>query len=245
MQYTKGINNMTKKSDENLIFYVSDMEELPSKGHFRKMDAGREIALHIANGLANSRLIKYTDYECEFIRANSVGIVFPTHMWGVSLAVYTFLKHLRISKDTYVYAVVVGENLSACVDATLTKRMNSIDRFKRIFMYRGFGNEKDIFVRCIDFERDYDTTEESIRGVKNDVVKLGHILEGLLFHSIEELNLEQSKIRLEESMKKERRLAIPETVLIKPREEKVSSLRLSNVYLDDSILSGVKLCQVM
>jgi len=142
------LTRMSRYSNkENIIFYVSDMEELPATGHFRKMDAGREIAMHISRGLNNTKLRKYTQYDGGILEANSVGIVFPTHMWGISLAVYSFVKHLRVSTGTYVYAVVVGESMSASVDATLTRRLGSMERFNRIFMEQGFGNEENIYVQ--------------------------------------------------------------------------------------------------
>lgn len=246
--------NETRKSknigkSEHLIYYVSDMEELPATGHFRKMDAGREIAMHICRGLGNTTLKKYTEYEGERIEAESVGIVFPTHMWGISLAVYSFLKHLRISKGTYVYAVVVGESLSGSVDATLGKRISSVERFNRIFAEKGFGDENNIFMRCIDFKRDYDTTEESLRGVKDNIVRLETILEGLLFYSIESMKtgefLEDVSVYTPKAVGLED-MYIP---AIKPEENivdrSVERSRLSNVFLDEAMLSGVRLCRVM
>lgn len=244
MIYDKGIKTQEDVSKgTNYIYYVSDMEELPSVGHFRKMDAGREIAWHISNGLENSIMKKYTEYEGEVLDGDSVGIVFPTHMWGVSLAVYTFLKHLKISKNTYVYAVVVGESLSACVDATLAKRMNSIERFKRIFMERGFGGEDDIYVRCIDFARDYDTTEECIRSEKKSTLRLGHILEGLLYHSIEELR-EYSLLPAKKEVETELVVDVSAIKRASYDYEK-RKLSLTNIYLDDDVMQGVRLCRVM
>lgn len=247
MSYTKEIN---------YIYYVSDMEELPSAGHFRKMDAGREIARHIAKGLGNSRLIKYTEYEGELINATSVGIVFPTHMWGISLAVYTFLKHLRVTMNTYVYAVVVGESMSAGVDATLGRRMNSIERFRRIFVEKGLGSEKDVYIRCIDFKRDYDTTEEYIKTNRDKKERLGYIMEGLLFHSVDELNSKVSDDKINpEKIKKvytedkkssrERNESSDENNENPSYDRDSRKITLTNVYLDEDILSGVRLCQVM
>lgn len=244
MIYDKGKRTREDVSKGiNYIYYVSDMEELPSVGHFRKMDAGREIAWHISEGLENSITRKYTEYEGELLDGDSVGIVFPTHMWGVSLAVYTFLKHLKISKSTYVYAVVVGESLSACVDATLNRRMNSIDRFRKIFMERSFGGENDIFVRCIDFDRDYDTTEEWIRSEKKSTLRLGYILEGLLYHSIAELKA-YSVSAVKQEVETELVVDISAIKRASYDYEK-RKLSLSNIYLDDDVMQGVKLCRVM
>ncbi len=244
MIYDKGMRTQDEVSKGiNYVYYVTDMEELPSAGHFRKMDAGREIAWHISEGLENSQIKKYTEYEGEFIEACSVGIVFPTHMWGVSLAVYTFLKHLKISDNTYVYAVVVGESLSACVDATLNKRLNSLERFKRIFMDRDFGGEEDIFVRCIDFARDYDTTEDVLRGQKESKLRLGHIMEGLLYHSLDEL---KSHVAVPVKKPAETELFVDVSAIRRSSYDyEKRKLSLSNVYLDEDIMQGVRLCRVM
>lgn len=253
MNFTKE-TRMSKSTNRgtNLIYYVSDMEEIPAAGHFRKMDAGREIAMHICNGLDNAVLKKYTEYEGERIEASSVGIVFPTHMWGISLAVYSFLKHLRVSKDTYVYAVVVGESLSGSVDATLGKRLSSMERFNRIFVEKGFGDENNIFMRSIDFKRDYDTTEESLRGEKNNIVRLQAILEGLLFYSIETMKtgefLDKDDFYVQRAVVGFGDEYISQPVVRTedaPVDRTLERIRLSNVYLDEAMLSGVRLCRVM
>lgn len=241
MFYNQGINNKdTCRHKNNYVYYVSDMEEIPSRGHFIKMDGGREIAGHIAEGLDNCILGKYTEYQGEVIRGESVGIVFPTHMWGISLAVYTFLKHLRVSPDTYVYAVAVGESLSGSVDATLTRRINFVDRFKKIFSERGFGDASHIYMRCIDFVRDYNTIEESRWEYKNLRQRLSCIMSGLLFHTIEELSCEDT------FTEGEAELVLDVSAVQKATYDYTQrKLSLSNIYLDDDVLRGVKLCRVM
>ncbi len=243
MYYKQGINKKdAMRHNANYVFYVSDMEEIPSRGHFTKMDGGREIASHIAEGLDNCTLKKYTEYEGEVIRGESVGIVFPTHMWGISLAVYTFLKHLRVSTDTYVYAVAVGESLSGSVDATITKRINFVDRFKKIFSDRGFGDERHIYLRCIDFARNYGTVEEGIRECRDIRHRLECIMSGLLFHTINELSADD----ILTGEQTEAELVFDISAVQKASYDYVQrKLSLSNIFLDDDVLQGVKLCRVM
>lgn len=246
-----------KNTGVNYVYYVSDMEEVPSSGHFRKMDAGREISQHICRGVNNCILRKYTEYYGEKIQADSVGIVFPAHMWGISLAVYSFIMHLLVAKGTYVYAVAVGENLSGCVDATVTNRLNSLSQFKRIFTNRGLGNDEDIFIRCIDVNRDYSTTEECIRKETNNKNNFRHILSGLLFYSVDSL----SSLMNKESIKKDNDImrkvsGIQEEkdfrmIMTTPTETSSKSvhndskIKLNNIFLDESLFAGVKICRVM
>ena len=221
----------------NYIFYVTEMEEAPAKGHFRKMDAGREIADHIAQGIDNVYVDKYTRYHGEVLHANSVGIIFPTHMWGVSLAVYAFIKNLKVSPGTYVYAISVGESISAGVEATFDRRLGFVESFMKMFKSKGFGGEENIFMRCIDIKRDYETTEECIRGEKNDIVRLGHIMEGLLFYSI--ADIKKAKLSDKVCIKEE-----PVKMVVASRT--VSQYKgFANLYLDEYVLEGVRLCQVM
>ncbi len=225
----------------NYVYYVSDMEEVPSLGHFRKMDAGREIGQHICRGVNNCILRKYTEYYGEKIHADSVGIVFPAHMWGISLAVYSFIMHLRVEKGTYVYAVAVGENLSGCVDATVTNRLNSLSQFKRIFINKGLGKEEDIFIRCIDVNRDYSTTEEYIRQEKDNKNNVRHILSGLLFYSVDSLGmLAKNNSVKRDNVKKENDIIRKVDVIQTDRR-----IKLNNIFLDDSLFAGVKICRVM
>lgn len=240
--YNEGIRMQKKASNnKNYIFYVSEMEEVPANGHFRKMDGGREIARHIAGGLDNSCLMKYTEYDGGMIDGDSVGIVFPTHIWGVSLAVYTFLKHLRIAKDTYVYAVAIGENLSGNAAATLGKTISSIERFKKIFMDRGFGCEDDIYIRCIDYARDYDTTEDCLRNNRDSRTRLEGIMEGLLLYPSSKLINRD----IENNKNVEIELYVDTSAIERLNKKDKIKLSFSNIYLDDNIMQGVRLCRVM
>ncbi len=231
--------------NKNCIFYVSELEDTPLKGHFTKMDAGIEIVEHIRRGIPGSKVMKYTEYGGEVINADSVGIVFPAHTWGISLAVLTFLSHLRIKQGTYVYAVAVGETLSGDVDYTIYDRVKLLEQFQRIFSKKSQGCKSDIFVRCIDRKRKHGSTEENLRGETDKINTIKHVLSGLLFHTLDSIS---SMEKLEEDDR-----YYQETVVIKdniiPIETYTYSrskrISLSNVYLDEDIFRGVKLCQVM
>lgn len=223
---------------EHYIYYVSDMESLPLTGHFRKMDAGREIARYIYKSLKHSKMMKYTEYDGEVITAQSVGIVFPTHMWGSSLAVYSFLRHLRVDRNTYIYAVAVGETLSGAVEETVSRRINSLEEFRRIFIRRGLGTESDIFVRCIDKSRENDTTAENAMEAQDERTHMQSIMEGLLFHSMDRLTDNVGIV-------KNRNLPVAHDDGVGEQYTENYSNKLGNVFLDEDLLSGVRLCRVM
>lgn len=261
----------TVQGERHFIFYVSDMEVLPASGHFRKMDAGREIVNQICMGMTECMVRKYTEYSGEIIDADSIGIVFPAHKWGISLAVYSFLQHLRFHNHTYVYAVAVGESISGGVDATVYSRLRMLEQFRRIFGRRCVGSESDIFIRCIDRRRNLGSTEEIIRRGQNYKTKISCILEGMLFHSVERLIADQNSdealntyssgtdntnykkahhgLYTEQAIaaeyQKEDTEQFENVKMFTQRSKHNKKRTLSNIYLDEDIFAGVKLCRVM
>ncbi|MGN0435790.1 MAG: hypothetical protein ACI4D8_04075 [Wujia sp.] len=222
------------------IFYASDMDTLPSKGHFFKMDEGRAVALQIKNGLGNCRLMKFSDYQGEVIDADSVGIVFPAHTWGISLAVYSFISHIKVSKDTYVYAVSVGERVQAdSFEGSDTN--NALKNFARLFIRRGLGNMSDIFVSCHNIKRHTDTTEEYVKSDKSTRYNILQIMRGILCYSADSLKKYET---VDSSSSKKPDNAAYERVEL-PSVQVRSDIRLDNIFLDENILAGVRLCRVM
>lgn len=237
-EYKKAIVS----SGQNYLFYVSDMDELPNSGHFRKMDAGREIASHICRGLDNCTARKYTEYDGEVLDADSIGIVFPIHRWGVSLAVYSFVKNLRIKKGTYIYAVAVGESMSVGVNATVVRRNEILGQFKRIFEMKGVNSNTNIFIRCIDYARDTDCTEEYLRTERNSRKNIEYIMSGLMYYSLDRISQGYRSTSDEDfEMSKIKKVAIE----MPPVKKMDRTIRLNNVFLDEEILSGVRLCRVI
>lgn len=248
-------------AEENLVYYVSDMISPSSSRHLRKMDAGREIAEYICREMHNARLIKYTEYNRERISARSVGIVFPAYIWGCSLGVYSFLQQLRgrIGKDTYVYAVAVGESLSGSVFRTIDRRMHSLEEFRRIFVKCGLGTEEDIYVRCIDGAVSMERGAGIERSKRKSVENLKYILSALLFCDMKALSTdsrlsglqyigELSGIASASGLMEDMDADLTESV---PEEHGAVSVftpgkrKLENVFLDESMLSGVRMCRVM
>lgn len=264
---------ITGNTNSNYVFYVSELEATPLKGHFRKMDAGIEIVEHIKRSVQGSKVMRYTEYSGEMINADSVGIVFPAHNWGISLAVLTFLSHLRIKRGTYVYAVAVGETLSGDVDYTVYDRVKLLEQFERIFSKKSLGCKSDIFVRCIDRKRMHGSTEENLRGETDKVKSIKHVLSGLLFHTLDNISsmerldgddryYEETKqaavdvvnrmavtVDMDAKQSKTGTTYYEEKSNIVPidayTQSKSKRISLSNVYLDEDIFRGVKLCQVM
>lgn len=233
---TKAMKSEIEKS--NYIFYISEKDAVPSLGHFRKMDAGIEIAEHICAGNP-AQIVCYTDYDGREIEADSVGIIFPAHTWGTSFAVYSFLQHLNIKRGTYVYAVAVGESY--------TNNMTSLDQFVRMFERKRYGTTSDVFVRSTDRKRTVKYTEDCLTEFKPVNKRVEDIMEGLLFHSIETLDKE---FILEEkendfTFDKAEEIKTRSTMRENFRTYRPKAIHLNNVYLDEDILSGVRLCQVM
>lgn len=231
--------------NKNYIYYVSELEDTPLKGHFRKMDGGIEIVNHIKKSIPGSKVMKYTEYSGEVIDADSVGIVFPAHTWGISLAVLTFLKHLRFRRGTYIYAVAVGESISGDVDYTIYDRVKLLEQFEKVFSKKSVGCKSDIFVRCIDRKRLHGSTEENLRGETDRINTVKHVLSGLLFHTLdsistmEKLDEDDGYYHIREEKKSN---IVPIETYSQTRTKKIS---LSNIYLDEDVFRGVKICQVM
>lgn len=224
---------MGSSMDKHYVYYVSDTENSPWMGRLRKMDAGREIARYICKSLKHAKLMKYIEYDGGIVDADTIGIVFPTHMWGSSLAVYSFLRHLRTTTGAYVYAVAVGETLSGDVTDTISKRINSLEEFRRIFVRRGLGTESDIYVRCIDKVDEEAYVED--KAVDDNKALINGIMEKLFYNDMNkvmesDLPKPVHKVELYDS---------GNTVA------EAGKSRLGNVFLDDDMLSGVRLCRVI
>ena len=185
---------------ENIIFYVTDTDEPKMGKRIKKMDAAGSIVSQLTATVKNCRSLRYTEYDGELIDAQSIGIVFPAHNWGISIAVLTFLQHLKFRKGTYLYAVCVGENLTVDNAVSLKSTLKSLGQFSEIFGRRSEGHASDIFVKCTDLRRSMLSTEEKLskRGIRGMEDKnrweISCVLEGMLFHSTSSLT-EESVIR--------------------------------------------------
>lgn len=230
------------------IFYVSDRQTLPIMGHFWKMDAGCEITEHISQGIRGCEVLKYTEYDGSVQDAESVGVVFPVHMWGSSFAVCEFLKRLRVHRNTYVYAVAVGETLSKHAEDD----MNSLRDFGRIFIQKGFGTEADIYVRFVDRKRMGLSTEECMHRDFSVSTNVRFILNGMRYHSMESIRKEQAEAHGMQRTHNDMMYATKaddERILDlydnRENYRRVSDrkLVLNNIFLDERILQGVRLCR--
>lgn len=222
------------KNGIHYVYYVADMENRSWTTRFRKMDAGREIAKYICKSLRHCKLMDYIEYDGDIVEADTIGIVFPTHMWGSSLAVYSFLRHLKAGSNAYVYAVAVGETLSGDVTETLSGRINSLEEFRRIFVRRGLGTADDIYVRCIDRAYYEDGNEEDNKDYRQYI---NSVLDKLMFNNMNKA--------VDGDIIKTRSKAYKENELTRINQTENKKSKLGNVYLDDDMLSGVRLCRVM
>jgi hypothetical protein len=229
----------------NYIFYVSDYIDV-SAGHAWKMDCRQAMTEQMVQNLPNCKVMKYTEYHGERLDADSVGILFPSKMWGISLAVYAFLQNLRVSASTYVYAVAMGEVLSAEVNGTANVRMETLGQFQDIFERRRLGDISDIYIRCIDYKREFTTTEEKLMRSVTTAERIADVMEGLLFYSmkaVKEQKLQfvtdkRTTVRTKHVAERKEVTALVETKIL-------PMPNIKNVFLDDDLLSEVRICQAM
>lgn len=229
----------------NYIFYVSDYIDV-SAGHAWKMDCRQAMTEQMVQNFPNCKVMKYTEYHGERLDADSVGILFPSKMWGISLAVYAFLQNLRVSASTYVYAVAMGEVLSAEVNGTANVRMETLGQFQDIFERRRLGDISDIYIRCIDYKREFTTTEEKLMRSVTTAERIADVMEGLLFYSmkaVKEQKLQfvtdkRTTVRTKHVVERKEVTALVETKIL-------PMPNIKNVFLDDDLLSEVRICQAM
>lgn len=225
----------------NLVFYVCDADTDYRSEHIRKMDAGRVIALHLQKGLNDCVVKKYTEYEGEILSCDSVGLVVPAYRWGLSLAVYSFLQNLRVADKTYVYISVVGETLSECSDKNIDIRLLNLNTLRKQFMKNKLGSDKDIYVRCIDIPRSVDYTEMKLKRQESVEMSIEKIMSGLLMYNIKSL---EGIWGCPESRKVRQDMDFHGTTVEKTGTDAVRK-RLNNVYLDEDMLAGVRLCRAL
>ncbi len=225
----------------NLVFYVCDTDTDYRSEHIRKMDAGRAIALHLQKGLNNCLVKKYTEYEGEMLSCDSVGLVVPAYRWGLSLAVYSFLQNLRVSSKTYVYISVVGETLSECSDKNIDTRLLNLNTLRKQFMKNKLGSDKDIYVRCIDIPRSVDYTEMKLNRQEAVEMSIEKILSGLLMYNIKSFESISGGL---DDRNVQRNMDSREAAVEKSGANTVRK-RLNNVYLDEDMLAGVRLCRAL
>ena len=225
----------------NLVFYVCDTDTDYRSEHIRKMDAGRAIALHLQKGLNNCLVKKYTEYEGEMLSCDSVGLVVPAYRWGLSLAVYSFLQNLRVSSKTYVYISVVGETLSECSDKNIDTMLLNLNTLRKQFMKNKLGSDKDIYVRCIDIPRSVDYTEMKLNRQEAVEMSIEKILSGLLMYNIKSFESISGGL---DDRNVQRNMDSREAAVEKSGANTVRK-RLNNVYLDEDMLAGVRLCRAL
>lgn len=238
------IKNDTEET-RNYIFYVSDYVDV-SAGHAWKMDCRQAMTEQMEKILTNCKVLKYTEYHGERLEADSVGILFPSKMWGISLAVYAFLQNLKVSSTTYVYAVAMGEVLSAEVNGTADVRMQTLGQFQEIFERRKLGSISDIYIRCIDYKREFTTTEEKLLRSVTISERIEDGLEGLLFYSMKDVREQKLQVVTEKRTRPFAKTVLPEKKMEETVQTKIMPLpNIKNVFLDDDLLSEVRICQAM
>ncbi len=257
------------KGKANYIFYMSEMEDTPEKGHFRKMDRSREVCAQLEKNMRDCRVLKYSDYNGDCPDAASIGIVFPAHSWGISLAVFAFLNHLRFSSGVYVYAVAVGEKISCESEDSIRRALRPLNQFKELFERRTRGLTSDFFVRCGDMKRSATEVPEDGRYHNKEVrEELSQILDTMLFVSTEKLSdskyvkdrsltvsLADAEAMYESINMRARKRAVEKTYAERfgtgreaaPAKPALSkpTIHMGNIFLDENIFDGLRLTGVV
>jgi histidinol phosphatase-like enzyme len=250
----------------NYIFYVSDKAGVNNISYSHKMGTERDIAARMAEGLGSCRIRKYTDYHGEYMDCESVGIVFSSKRWGLSLAVNSFLKSIRTSAATYVYAVAVNETLAGSVDADSITSIKALEQIKNDFKGRLLDVEKDIYIRSNDRVRTVVDTEYDMLNATSSAKHVKCMMNALLYHNLNELknsvavgsrymynlrDLQSGRtIHVEKLPENAQDYEFRDTPdswirLEHTKTQNDDTHRLSNVFLDDDVFAEDKICRVI
>lgn len=154
---------------------------------------------------------------------------------------YSFLQNLRVSSKTYVYISVVGETLSECSDKNIDTRLLNLNTLRKQFMKNKLGSDKDIYVRCIDIPRSVDYTEMKLNRQEAVEMSIEKILSGLLMYNIKSFESISGGL---DDRNVQRNMDSREAAVEKSGANTVRK-RLNNVYLDEDMLAGVRLCRAL
>ena len=101
---------------------------------------GLKTSLYVYTGTGNSLWIahqlkpelkeatlEFMPFSAEDFRvdADSLGIFFPVHIWGLPIRVIRFVEHLQVKPETYVFALAVNAGQPAATLVQLKKLMSS------------------------------------------------------------------------------------------------------------------------
>ncbi len=246
------------REKKNYIFCASEGNTRQVGTHFAKMNELQSVVTQLEGSLRNSRVLRFDDYAGETVDAASIGIVFPAHSWGVSLAVIAFLQHLCFSPSTYIYAVAVGESVASESQSSVKRGLAPLKQFEEVFGRRTRGVEADLYVRCRDMKRSFDTIEGRLKSDHQIKNAPEVVLEGMCYTStgklldknyVEQRRLSVSLAEAEamyESINMRSRRLTPSAAHAKaPGVEKPTSrdgrVHMENIFLDDSVFSEVRL----
>jgi hypothetical protein len=253
----------------NYIFYVSDKAGTDNISYSYKMGTERDIAAQMAAGLGKCKVRRYTDYHGEYLNCDSVGIVFSSKRWGISLAVNSFLRSIRSSASTYVYAVAVNESITGSVDEGSVTCIRALEQLKNDFKGKLLNVETDIYIRSTDRVRKVLDVEYNMLNADSSAMYVKCMMNALLYHNLAELKsstavggrymynlkgLQGGKtVRIEKVPER------PEDYDFGSNPEKWVKLdnannknenqkeehRLSNIFLDDDVFAEDKICRVI
>jgi hypothetical protein len=245
----------------NYIFYVSEKAGADNISYSHKMGTERDIAARMAEGLGSCKIRKYTDYHGEYLDCESVGIVFTSRRWGISLAVNSFLKSIRSSSSTYVYAVAVNESLAGSVDSDSVTSIKALRQLQSDFEGKLLNAETDIYIRSSDRVRRVVDTEYDMHNAASSALHVKCMMNALLYHNIKELrnsisvgsrytyDLKQLKngktVHVEKNVE-DLKFEADKWITIEHEDLNGKDIHpLSNVFLDDDIFAEDKICRVI
>ena len=230
------------KKQNNIVFYVSEMDLPPSGGHFHKMDATREVLSQLEDIVGKINIMKYSDYDGEVLAADSVGIIFPTYRWGISLSVQGFFYFLKISNNTYLYVVIAGNKYELNEIAVLENKM-LVNRIRR--MLDLCGANPNVYLRCIEGERNNRTDSECKR-IKELDKKINSVMESIQYYTHDRIVNIMEKKTLENN--REKGIVDYQNYYFEKKNQlndNMTDEKMSNIFLDEKVFEGVRLCQVV
>lgn len=230
----------------NYVFYVSDVDSRFATRHQRKMDLGHDIAEFIGSNLKDTQIMKTSEYTRELINAESVGIIMPSYMWGISYSLISFIKSLRVTKNTYVYMMVMGQGmeLHSARSVDLYKH-NGLEQINQISKHLKLDIDIDCYFKCEE-DDDYIFSETELGEKKSEFygirARVYDMLSIIKFHNISDVNnsvaIKKYKIEESDPRTKEKKLEFGNIDINR-------IVTYTNVFLEDEYLSGIRLCSAI
>ena len=124
--------------------------------------------------------------------------------------------------------------------------METLGQFQDIFERRRLGDISDIYIRCIDYKREFTTTEEKLMRSVTTAERIADVMEGLLFYSMKAVKEQKLQFVTDKrTTVRTKHVAERKEVTVSVETKILPMPNIKNVFLDDDLLSEVRICQAM